>query len=186
MKNTLLPLRMLFLTGICWHHGEVPPHSFHFTLRELNKMIKVLCKYILNIIAWVFFTKTRPCVRNPYSILRVILFKYTKNLQQVLILDCRCVISDLNLKSLKLKLHSTAKTRWQLLFDKLATNMINCPYSNPVMSFIWPWYHHFWSFCWVMFLLLRELSITNMLGQVYIEMAKVSMSRPLRLFCETL
>jgi hypothetical protein len=122
-------------------------------------------------------------IRIGYSVL---FCSNTKNLQRVPARDCRCITSNLNLESLKLKILSTAKTRWQLLFDKLATNMINCPISNPVVSFIWPWDHHFWSFCWVMFLLPRELSITNMLGQVYMEMVQVCMSRPFSVFCEIL
>lgn len=135
------------------------------------KLIKMLSKYILIIFAWVFFHKIITlCSKSVQDT--------CSNTQRIY---SECVISVLNLESLKLKIHSTEK-----LDDKLATNIINCSYSNPVMSFIWPWYHHFWSFCWVMFLLLRELSITNMPGQVHIEMAQVFMSRPFSLFSETL
>jgi hypothetical protein len=36
---------------------------------------------------------------------------------------------------------------------------------------MWPWHHHIYGLCWVMFLLPWKLSIMNMLGQVYTEVA---------------
>jgi len=97
-------------------------------------------KFFLLVTACVFFRQTPYAFWSSFLVLSHTI-KIHGNLQVYSVTAWR---KDRNFEFRKQKTWSEKKN---LNFSKMVVvSMINCLYSNPLMCFIRPWQHHFWSF----------------------------------------
>jgi len=100
----------------------------------------MLRKFFLVVVVCVFLEKPR----TRFSLRLWYLVTKLKSMQYLHVYSVTARLRDRYFEFLKLKTWS-GKRKFLNFSKMVVVSMIHCLYSNPLMFFIWPWQHHFWS-----------------------------------------